>query len=49
VYTDWASEISSTQSQLISSKAHILINLTSFMGNPNSMRALYNTSLLTES
>jgi hypothetical protein len=28
---------------------HILITLTSFMGTPNSMRILYNTSLLTES
>jgi hypothetical protein len=28
---------------------HILIVLTSFMGNPNSMRILYNSSLLTES
>jgi hypothetical protein len=27
---------------------HILISLTSFMGTPNSMRILYNTSLLTE-
>jgi hypothetical protein len=27
---------------------HILINLTSCMGTPNSMRMLYNTSLLTE-
>jgi hypothetical protein len=28
---------------------HILINLTSSMGTPNSMRILYKTSLLTES
>jgi hypothetical protein len=28
---------------------NILINLTSLMGTPNSMRILYNTSLLTES
>jgi hypothetical protein len=28
---------------------HILISLTSFMDNPNSMRILYNISLLTES
>jgi hypothetical protein len=27
---------------------HILISLTGFMGIPNSMRRLYNTSLLTE-
>jgi hypothetical protein len=27
---------------------HILINLTSFMGTPKSMRILYNTSFLTE-
>jgi hypothetical protein len=28
---------------------HILISLNSFMGNPNSMRLLYNISHLTES
>jgi hypothetical protein len=28
---------------------HILISLTSFIGIPNSMRILYNTSLLVES
>jgi hypothetical protein len=28
---------------------HILINLTNFMGTPNSVRILYKTSLLTES
>jgi hypothetical protein len=27
---------------------HILINLTSFMGNPNSMGILYNTLFLTK-
>jgi hypothetical protein len=27
---------------------HILINVTSFMGTPNSMRMLYNSSLITE-
>jgi hypothetical protein len=27
---------------------HILISLTNFMGTPNSMRILYNTSLLTD-
>jgi hypothetical protein len=28
---------------------HVLISLTSFMGTPNSIRILYNTSLLSES
>jgi hypothetical protein len=28
---------------------HILINLTNFMGSPNSIRILYNTSLLAAS
>jgi hypothetical protein len=37
------------QTLLYVSFKHILINLTSFMGTPNYMRILYNTSLLTES
>jgi hypothetical protein len=37
------------QTLLYVSFKHILINLTSFMGTPNSMRILYKTSLLTES
>jgi hypothetical protein len=32
---------------LYNSFKHILISLTSFMGTPNSIRILYNTSLLT--
>jgi hypothetical protein len=37
------------QTLLYVSFNHILMNLTSFMGTPSSMRILYNTSLLTES
>jgi hypothetical protein len=38
-----------TQTLLYLSFKHILISLNRFMGTPNTMRILYNTSLLTES
>jgi hypothetical protein len=38
-----------TKCLLIRTLLHISISLTSSMGNPNSTRILYNTSLLTES